>query len=240
MPRLNEKEDVVLGFIRRSKRPVTLRETADACFPKQAKVRANSWVRNSIRRLHDRQRLIRKVGRGTYEAVPQAAESVDLLSLQRVIRDAVLKTSNFTLSSPDVDDLVQDVNLRLLGRHLSRFDASKSRASTFAYYVARSVTVDALRLRTRRPHATSDDQDVTDLHEPVLERMVRNEQIDLAYQAIYQLGDADLDLALACLDDDFKLHDYAKKLGVSPETMQVRKHRVMKRLRAMVGTIEAA
>lgn len=60
---LNAKETVVYSAIRRSRS--TLTELAEACWPRKPKAKANSWVRNSLRRLV-RARLVREADAGAY------------------------------------------------------------------------------------------------------------------------------------------------------------------------------
>lgn len=64
---LNKKEKKVVGcFVARSAREVlTIEDLADGAFPSQPAKRANSWVRNSLRRLI-RARWLEKVTPGEY------------------------------------------------------------------------------------------------------------------------------------------------------------------------------
>lgn len=64
---LNKKEKKVVGcFVARTAREVlTIEDLADVAFPSQPAKRANSWVRNSLRRLI-RARWLEKVTPGEY------------------------------------------------------------------------------------------------------------------------------------------------------------------------------
>jgi hypothetical protein len=65
---LNDKEKAVLDLLRRRRTGLHLEEIGAACFSDQGPLRANSWARNSVRRLVASE-LIRKMGRGMYIAV---------------------------------------------------------------------------------------------------------------------------------------------------------------------------
>lgn len=63
--RLNDKEVRVVTVLAGDLNPVPINALATNCFADQAVGTANSWVRNSLRRLV-RGRWVEKVGKGTY------------------------------------------------------------------------------------------------------------------------------------------------------------------------------
>jgi hypothetical protein len=68
---LNAKEKVVLDLLRRRRAGVHLEEIGTTCFGDQGAAKANSWARNSLRRLVASE-LVRQIGRGTYVAASGA------------------------------------------------------------------------------------------------------------------------------------------------------------------------
>jgi len=82
--KLNEKESRVVSVLAGDANPVPINALATNCFADQPASKANSWVRNSLRRLA-RAKWVEKVGKGTYrlsengraqyESMPEAASS---------------------------------------------------------------------------------------------------------------------------------------------------------------------
>jgi hypothetical protein len=65
---LNEKEQKVLALLRKRRVELPIAEIGAACFRDQEAPRANSWTRNSLRKLVA-ERLVRQTGRGLYSSV---------------------------------------------------------------------------------------------------------------------------------------------------------------------------
>lgn len=63
--KLNSKETKVVASLQDDANPVAINGLAAACFSNQSAKTANSWVRNSLRRLV-RGKWVEKVGKGTY------------------------------------------------------------------------------------------------------------------------------------------------------------------------------
>jgi hypothetical protein len=72
---LNPKEEKVLGALSNGAGQLTLTELG-ALFKGKKKSQANSWARNSLRRLV-RGGLVKKVGRGTYEATAKGKKRAE-------------------------------------------------------------------------------------------------------------------------------------------------------------------
>jgi predicted nucleotide-binding protein len=66
--KLNEKESAVLALLQRRRTPLHLEEIGATCFRDQNPLKANSWARNSIRKLLANS-LVVKVDSGIYSAV---------------------------------------------------------------------------------------------------------------------------------------------------------------------------
>lgn len=62
---LNAKERVVAAILASDMNPAPLNALALLCFPNEPSRRANSWVRNSLRKLV-RSQWVERVARGTY------------------------------------------------------------------------------------------------------------------------------------------------------------------------------
>lgn len=68
--RLNSKEEAVLKALREDLSPLSLLALAMIAFPGEDIKVANSWVRNSLRRLV-RGRWVARIGEGTYTVTPE-------------------------------------------------------------------------------------------------------------------------------------------------------------------------
>jgi predicted nucleotide-binding protein len=64
---LNDKQHAVLMLLRKRRVGMHLEEIGAACFRNQSSEKANSWTRNSLRKLVEHS-LVRKTGRGIYVA----------------------------------------------------------------------------------------------------------------------------------------------------------------------------
>ena len=71
--KLNKKEDRVVSVLLEDANPVPINALATNCFSDQTSSMANSWVRNSLRRLV-RAKWVEKVGKGTYRLTEKGRE----------------------------------------------------------------------------------------------------------------------------------------------------------------------
>jgi len=86
--KLNSKESKVLAAFCSQGRPApkTISDLAATCFPKQSDARANSWTRNSLRRLV-KCAMLEGVDRGTYEVTDLGREYARVEALvQKMIK----------------------------------------------------------------------------------------------------------------------------------------------------------
>lgn len=163
-----------------------------------------------------------------------------LEDLQQLIASTVRKTGKRALSEADIEDLTQDVNIVLMtpgtSRSMASFDATRGRKlSTFVYMVTQSVVIDALRARNRRPaHVSTSMRGVTDIHsdpsDTVLEKMLERERIEMLSLAIDSLPKSERNLAHTLFAGNVSIEDHAATLGVSVNSLYVRKCRIIKRL----------
>jgi RNA polymerase sigma factor (sigma-70 family) len=225
---LNCSEQAVLSFIESRTRPVSISELAAGCFPYLSTVKANSRVRNSLRRIRDRLGLVKRVEAGKYVSALQP--TVDLGEYQRIIRSAVTRNGGSFLPEGDVDDIVQQVNEKLLHK-LPHFDKDRSSMVTFAYTVARSTMLDILRSKRRQPVMVELDEE-SGGDEDALAVLLRQEQETAVRKIISELPADEREFALLCMSDGFNLGRYAKEKGIARETVYVRKHRLMQKIGA--------
>lgn len=73
---MNEKELRMLGVLAADLNPIPINALATSCFSDAPSDKANSWVRNSLRRTV-RARWVDKVGKGTYRLTAEARELWD-------------------------------------------------------------------------------------------------------------------------------------------------------------------
>ncbi len=68
--KLNDKEQKIVATLLGDANPMPINALATTCFSDQTQSKANSWVRNSLRRLV-RGKWVEKVGKGTYRVTDQ-------------------------------------------------------------------------------------------------------------------------------------------------------------------------
>ena len=73
---LNDKEDRVMKVLVEQARPMGLGDLAHECFGGEDEERANSWVRNSLRRLL-REGWVARATRGAYRATESGIEHLE-------------------------------------------------------------------------------------------------------------------------------------------------------------------
>jgi hypothetical protein len=73
---MNEKEKKILSILASDLNPMPINALATTCFPDAPASKANSWVRNSLRRTA-RAKWVEKVGKGTYRLPEEARAKWD-------------------------------------------------------------------------------------------------------------------------------------------------------------------
>lgn len=131
-------------------------------------------------------------------------------------------------SSQMVDDLVQDVLVKLLRNDmklLRNFDPSRAKLSTWLTIVARSTTLDFLR-KKRIPKESLDDQlkfiPVENPPEP------EPPKIDLPEGLLSSRQELVLTMLF---DRDMEVQEVAEALDIEPQSVRSTKHKAIKKLR---------
>jgi RNA polymerase sigma factor (sigma-70 family) len=133
--------------------------------------------------------------------------------------------------TPDIDDLVQAVYLRLLKndcRLLLNYDPGRAAISTWLTLIARSVTIDALR---RKAHPTLPLQDMDQPHTtPRTPQTAANELGDVA--PLHLLTERQALVLRMLFEDGRSVAEVARILNVGDQTVRSTKHKALERLRA--------
>ena len=180
----------------------------------------------------------------------------DIAEYQNLIKTVVWRMAGTALTTADIHDVVQDVNLRLLDPDRSpEFDPTRGAKSALIGSMARSMAIDALRRRGRMipisdltyqgdDGSESSCEDSIDalhqadpLHEiqnDAISTMLREEQRDELSNIIKQLSPDDQHFILICVRDDYDNDAYAERLGVKPVALRVRKTRLADKLKQML------
>jgi len=146
-----------------------------------------------------------------------------------------------TMGSPpprgiDVDDLVQQVYLRLLQhdmRLLRNYDPGRSGISTWITLITRSTTIDALR-RRRLPVVSVDAA----LSIPVQDQPPELRESAVAALPTDLLTDRQIVVLRLLYDDDLDVSQVATVLGVEAQTIRSTRHKAMTRLRKHFSDLE--
>lgn len=89
---LNEKEFRVLTVLAADLNPLPINALATTSFPEQTTIKANSWVRNSLRRLV-RGSWVEKVGKGTYRPTESGRSVLNVRAPEAPAAEAVADSS---------------------------------------------------------------------------------------------------------------------------------------------------
>lgn len=103
----------------------------------------------------------------------------------------------------------------------------------FVFQVARHVCLHHIRSlqRERRALARLDRTDFDRSAEQVDERLVRDERIAAMRAALHQFDDHERELLRRLYVDGVSLEDLARREGLNANTVRVRKHRLLRRLK---------
>lgn len=185
---------------------------------------------------------------------------LELLKVQHVIRSVVFKVAGHSLDKNDLQDILQEVNLRVLS---GGYDPARGTMAAWVSYIAHNKAIDALRRWSRRAKPASDamdqateggagdedalansngigDIEMADPHtEDILQALTRERMTGKIESVIGQLASDDLHFLLISLKSDFSYEDYAKDLGTSDVALRVRKHRLVEKLRLMLAGLNS-
>lgn len=165
------------------------------------------------------------------------SQEMDLAKVQDIITAVVWKVAGPYLSEQDVEDIVQDVNVRLLGKHRKQYDSARGmKPSTWAYLVAQCCALDALRAARRRPQMVSLDPAMkeADLRD-AFSRLLEAERFEIYRCAVDELGPENAAFIRETMADDFDAREYSARHGMSFKTVYCKKHRLVSKLTKIVS-----
>lgn len=178
----------------------------------------------------------------------------DLAGVQNLIRAVVTNVAGHALSQADLNDLVQETNLKALTH---KFDEARGSLQGWVSSIARNLAIDAMRRVRRQAIPDSDSLDAAEHNEyndnagihgidlsdrssaDIIEILTREHRLAKIQQALAKLHPDDQHFMIVSLREDYDCEKYAAKLGVSPISLRVRKHRLGERLRQIVAKIDS-
>jgi hypothetical protein len=104
---LSPKEQQVFTYISTSQKPVKIAEVATAVFSSVPPDQANSWVRNSLRKLRDDLGVVKKIDKGTYAI----AEVIEFSAPAAAPSPHPIQLSESQLSQVSIDEIEKVKNL---------------------------------------------------------------------------------------------------------------------------------
>lgn len=182
---------------------------------------------------------------------------------QSIIRVVVARMAGPKTCKADIDDVIQNVNLRLLESGLDNYDPNRGSIEAYIAVMARSMTIDAWRRKKRAPIAASDAieasenggyndssgdgrsytyvpaESMTDHSEDALAMLLREEQRNRLEKAIKKLSPDDQHFLLISMRPDYDNQAYAKRLGMTEVALRVRKFRLAERLKALLAALQS-
>jgi RNA polymerase sigma-70 factor (ECF subfamily) len=141
--------------------------------------------------------------------------------------------------SAEIDDIVQDVFLRLLRddrRVLRSFDPARASLSTWLTLVARSVAIDRLRRRTIKAAGL----DGVDVPAPPAAAEQGAQSAQTGTLPMHLLTPRQRLVLRMLFDQDMQVEEAAALLGVSEQTIRSTKHKALSRLREHLESGPAA
>lgn len=168
--------------------------------------------------------------------------TTDLTQYHHLIRSQVLKVAGGQVAYDEIEDLVSTVYLKLLESKLAKYNPDKGASlTTFVGIIARKEAIDAMRKLSRRPQTTGmedlrETQQATLVSTEVnaLAALIHREHHGRVKAAVNGLKDDEKDLIEAMMMDDFDTEAYAKKHGISTNTVYTKKHKAIKKLKAVL------
>ena len=142
-------------------------------------------------------------------------------------------------SSPAIDDLTQEVWLRVI-RHSATF-GGRSRFTTWLFTVTRNTCIDHLRkMRRRQPPHQADRpvsfrlDDLEDPGPPIVEHLARRELTAFVEEAVAELPDAQRDVFLLREQTDLTFTEIARMLDLPRDTVKSRMRYALATIRRSV------
>lgn len=152
-------------------------------------------------------------------------------------RSAVYSYVRFRVSTRETaEDVTSEVFMKAL-RSIGRYDSHRASPRTWLLRIARNAVTDHLRSLQRRGSLHVSLDRVPDLvaHVPSQEeRILKEERIQHLLNGTQMLRAADQEILALRYGSELNNNEIADALGISPNAVAVRLHRVLKRLKAAV------
>ena len=181
--------------------------------------------------------------------------TMNLEDHQVLIRSVVQKyCSNYRGHDTDIEDIVQDINERLLSPGSRHFNPDKGlKPSTWVYIVAKSVCLDHLRHTGCQPRHVdldsllnpTDDTEKRSLgktkgklsHDPTAAvLLLEHERMQMLEGILDKLPPGDREFIGLIMTGEMDLEQYAAKTNTTIKTLYVRKHRIIQFLKAQLAS----
>jgi RNA polymerase sigma factor (sigma-70 family) len=144
--------------------------------------------------------------------MPDEMSIPDLNTVQDLIKMVVNKMVGRRVGREEFEDIVQDVNVRMVARGIPSYKEEKTKFTTWTYMIAKQVVIEHIRASKRNISTIELDEGVACALPTVLYHVIKNEQRDLLKEVISTLSTQEYDLL------DFgvsgHLNDYAHFLGI--------------------------
>lgn len=146
----------------------------------------------------------------------------------------VCKKLNMTASAQDIEETVSDVFVRLY-KSMDSFDPQKSSVKTFIGTVARNTATDKYRQLTgKKSELTADSEtlidNLTDGEADVCVDVIKKEERETVFQALLSLKEPDRTIVFRRFYLDESFEAIATITGCSPNAVQKRLKRALKKL----------
>lgn len=152
-------------------------------------------------------------------------------------RSAVYSYVRFRVSTRETaEDVTSEVFMKAL-RSIHRYDSNKASPKTWLLRIARNAVTDHLRSLQRRGSLHVSLDRVPDLVADVPsqeERVLKEERIQHLLNGTQMLRAADQEILALRYGSELDNNEIADALGISPNAVAVRLHRVLKRLKDAV------
>jgi RNA polymerase sigma factor (sigma-70 family) len=157
----------------------------------------------------------------------------ELRRLRPVIASVVYKVSYGKLDASAIDDVVQNVCIKLCQDGYDPKRGMKFR--TYVGMVTKCIAIDYVRSWKR--HAIWDagnPDEVAAGNEDALALLIRQEELSKMQRVVELLNPEQQELLAALQEDDFSIQAYADKHGFAPSYVYVLKFRLSKKLRTLL------
>ena len=161
------------------------------------------------------------------------APSADFVAALREYQPLLRRVARlYCQDSDDRQDLFQEIVLQLWRAWPRYVPQADTKLSTWLYRIALNVSISNLRQRTRRPAPLGLDIEAQAVaYAPAAGPDA--EDCDALYRAIGRLSEVDKAFVLLYLEDR-PYDDMADILGITPNNVRVKMHRVQEKLRSIL------